>query len=106
MFYIKQGDTSPAFRVTLQDSAGVAVNVSGATILFHMAPTDGGPAVVEAAAEVVDGLNGVVRYIWQAADTATAGTYRGEFEVTFVDGSVETFPNSEYLRVKIIPQLA
>lgn len=106
MFYIKQGDTSPAFRVTLRSNTGAAVIVTGATIMFHMVPTEGGLPSVAAEAEVVDGLNGVVRYVWAVGDTAVAGAYRAEFEVTFVDGAVETFPNSDYLRVKIRPQLA
>ena len=42
-----------------------------------------------------------MQYIWDAADTATVGSYQAEFEVTFAGGAVETFPNNGYIRVEI-----
>jgi hypothetical protein len=32
--------------------------------------------------------------------------YSAEFEVTYSDGSIETFPNSDYIRVEIIDDIA
>jgi len=51
-------------------------------------------------------LSGLVRYNWQAADTATVGSYQVEFEVTYADATVETFPNDGYIRVEIIADIA
>jgi uncharacterized protein YfaS (alpha-2-macroglobulin family) len=47
-------------------------------------------------ATIHDAPNGVVRYSWGTDDTDEAGRYRAEFEVTYADGSVETFPNDGF----------
>jgi hypothetical protein len=39
--------------------------------------------------------------VWQAADTTTPGLYNAEWEVTFTDGTVATFPNERYLLVEM-----
>jgi hypothetical protein len=104
-FYVKQNDTSPAMLATLQDADGNAVNVTGATVRFHMRPVGTTTVVVDEAATIVTPLDGLVRYDWQAADTATIGSYQAEFEVTYADSSVETFPNDGYIRVEIIDDI-
>lgn len=105
-FYIKQNDTSPALLATLQDADGNAVNVTGGSIRFHMRQIGSTAVVVDAAAVIVTGIDGIVRYDWQAADTATIGSYQAEFEVTYNDASIETFPNDGYIRVQIIDDVA
>lgn len=93
-FYIKQNDTSPAWQVTLKDAAGNAVDVTGATVVFSMEDAFGTAKINEAAATIVTAASGVVSYSWSAGDTDTAGDFFGEFEVTYADSTVETFPNS------------
>lgn len=105
-FYVKQNDTSPAMLATLQDADGNAVNVTGATVRFHMRAVGSTTIVVDEAATIVTDLDGLVRYDWQAADTDTIGSYQAEFEVTYSDGSVETFPNDGYIRVEITDDIA
>lgn len=105
-FYVKQNDTSPAMLATLQDADGNAVNVTGATVRFHMRAVGSTTVVVDEAATIVTDLDGLVRYDWQAADTDTIGSYQAEFEVTYSDGSVETFPNDGYIRVEITDDIA
>lgn len=104
-FYIKQNDTQPALRAQLKDGDDVPIVLTGATIRFHMR-TMGGSVVTDAAATIVTAANGIVQYNWQAADTATVGTYQAEFEVTYSDTTVETFPNSAYIRVEITDDIA
>lgn len=104
-FYIKQNDTSPAMLATLQDADGNAVNVTGASIRFHMRAVGSTTVVVDEAVTIVTPLSGIVRYDWQAADTDTIGSYQAEFEVTYADSSVETFPNDGYIRVEIIDDI-
>ena len=101
-FYIKQNDTGPAMLATLQDANGTAVNLTGANVRFHMQSINGGSPVVDAAATIVTAASGLVRYNWLAADTGTVGTYQAEFEVTYADTSIETFPNDGYIAVQII----
>ena len=105
-FYVKQNDTSPSMLATLQDANGNAVGVVGASVRFHMRAIGSTNATVDAAAVIVDAANGIVRYDWDAADTATVGSYQAEFEVTYADASVETFPNDGFIRVKITDDVA
>lgn len=67
---------------------------------------DKGTEKVNAVATIVDASNGIVKYDFTASDTDTTGWYWAEFEVTFSDASIETFPNSGYFSIKITPNLA
>jgi hypothetical protein len=100
-FYIKQNDTSPNLRAILKDGDEDPINLTDAAIRFHMRTVGGETAVVDADASIVTAESGVVQYIWDAADTATVGSYQAEFEVTFSGGAIETFPNNGYIRVEI-----
>ena len=104
-FYLKQNDTRPFLTATLQDSAGAAINLTGASVRFHMLASDGS-VIVDAAAVVQDAATGVVRYEWQPADTAVTGTFKAEIEVTYADGGIETFPNTTNWQVKVANDLA
>lgn len=104
-FKIKRNDTSPAYRVTLTGGDGNAVSVAGGSVRFHMF-TRAGVSVVDADATIIDAPNGIVQYDWQAADTANAGIFNCEFEVTYADTTVETFPNYKYRKIQITEDLA
>ena len=54
----------------------------------------------------VSSTSGRVKYSFSAADTDTAGNFDGEFEVTFVGGQVETFPNDGFIKVIITDDVA
>jgi len=100
-FYIKRRDTSPAFRAILKDAAGVAVDITGNLgVRFHLF-SKYGVQIVDAAATVNDAAAGDVQYEWQTADTVLAGIFKAEFEVTYSDGTIETFPNNGYEKVYI-----
>ena len=105
-FYIKQNDTSPAMLATLQDANDVAVDLTSASVRFHLRPISSRTVKVDAAATIVTAVDGTVRYDWDAADTDTTGSYQAEFEVTYADASIETFPNDGYIRVEIISDIA
>ena len=100
-FYIKQNDTSPAMLATLKDGDGTVVELSGATVRFHMRPIGSASTAVDEAASIYDYDAGQVSYAWSASDTATAGLYEAEFEVTNTDGTIETFPNNGYITVEV-----
>lgn len=104
-FYIKQNDRRPNLQATLKDGDGDVVSLTGATVVFSMAAA-GVVKVDNAAATLSDASGGVVYYAWAAGDTDTPGVYDGEFEVTFSDGTVETFPNSGHLKIIITKEVA
>ncbi len=97
---IKQNDRRPAIRCTLLAANGSVVNLTGATVRFLMG-LSGSTALVNQPATVVDAVNGVVEYAWLPGDTANAGRFQAEFQVTHSDGRAETFPNESYIVVQI-----
>ena len=63
-FFIKQNDTSPALQVTLKDASGTAIDLSGATVRFHMRQIGNTTAKGDAAAIVSDIDIVVIEYAW------------------------------------------
>lgn len=103
-FRIKQNDTSPSLEAKLSDNNLVSVDLTAATVMLHMKAVGGG-VVLDQQMTITDDEGGVVQYDWQTGDTATVGTYYVEFEVTYADGSVETFPNTGSLPLIITREL-
>lgn len=111
-FSIKTGDTASAVYATLEDANGDAVNISGAAVMFKMGPLSGGTLVVARAGTVaqvgagtVDGSKGNVVFNWGTSDLSTADWYRAEWEVTFSNGAIETFPNDGFMLVAVTEDL-
>ena len=89
------------FAATLKDENGQIVDVTGASVEFHMAKLNSSSVITGASATVTNESAGTVEYAWSASDTDSIGTFRVEFEVTFPTGLVETYPNSEYISIQI-----
>ena len=100
-FKIKTNDTSPKMTVDLADGSGAAVSLLGSTARFHMKKYGATSLKIDADADITNAAGGRVEYSWAVGDTDTAGTYYGEIEVTYGDGTVETFPNNGYFTVII-----
>jgi hypothetical protein len=105
-FYIKQNDTSPAISGTCTDADGNAIDLTGASVRFHMRAKSDGTTKVDAAGAVISAAAGTIKYAWAAADTDTNGRYEAEFEITYADSSVETFPNTGYITVVVKDDIA
>ena len=105
-FQIKRRDTSPSIEAVLQVEDGTPVNITGATVRFHMQNTVNAEVVIDAPATIVTPLAGLVRYDWQGDDTASAGFFAVEWEVTYADGSIETFPNGGNAYINITRDIA
>lgn len=102
-FYIKVGNTAPDLQVELLDDDGDPINISGySSIKFSMRNQKSGTVIVDDAAATEISTNpGIIKYEWEAVDTATAGVYEGEFKVVLISGQIITFPNNGYILILI-----
>jgi len=101
----KQNDTKPIFSY-LEDSVG-RIDLTNATgVVFNMRDLAGTVKVSRGACTIVTASQGYVKYEFLAADTDTAGIYKGEFEVTYSGGEIETHPEDSYIPIKIIDDIA
>ena len=95
-FTIKRGDTSPALRFALLPDT---VSLAGATVRFQMRARGGG-TLIDRPAEILTVFEpAVVGHLWGPGETDTPGRYEAEFSVTYLDGTVETFPNLGFIEV-------
>ncbi len=94
-------DTAPSAQATLKaGKPKVAVDIQSATVKFHMTAFGDGRIKINASAnndqtgDGSDGSKGDVSYDWDggAGDTDTGGKFRAHWEVTYSDGTVQTFP--------------
>jgi len=60
---------------------------------------------VSDSAIIANASEGEVKYEWADGDTDQTGKFEAEFEVTYSDGSVETFPNTSNLIVKVVDEI-
>ena len=94
IFEIKQNDTLPPLRLRLT-SGGVPVNLAAATLHLRIAGIGTRAMVVE------DFTQAVVRYDWQAMDTAAPGTYVAEIKVQFAGSARQTIPTIGQIVIRV-----
>lgn len=102
---IKRGDTQPAVQITCLGGDGQAVDLTGASARFLMKAEGASAPKVDRTADVHDAAAGLVWYAWQQGDTDTAGQFQAEVEITFGDGTKETFPAGDYIPILILADL-
>jgi hypothetical protein len=110
-FYIKRRDAREPLRCQLKDGLGAHPNLTGAVIRFHMRRQGGSLVKVDALAEVVDAVNGIVQYpvggsAWPSADVDTAGIYEAEWQVSYSGNQPQTFPSDGYIIILITDDIA
>ena len=107
MIVLKQHDRRPFFLAVLKGD-GLPVDLTQATSARLIATLEGAstPAITGVLTFVVPRSSGQVSYAWQTNDTSTVGSYRAEVEVTWSDGTLQTFPNAGYIPLTILPDLA
>lgn len=110
-YYLTQNDVPvEPLEVVLLNSRLQPVDLSGASqVLFHMRAVRGGMAPLVRSASIVNppGVDGKVRYEWQAEDTAVAGDYWGEFQVTWTSGGkITSHPTWPKLVIRVVPEVA
>lgn len=99
-YTIKKNDTYPSLSLVVKNN-GTPLNITAAaSAKVIIKPTTGGAALTFTAA-ITDAVNGEVTYVWQTGDTATAGVYDMEVEITWAAGGIQTFPNDSYESLEI-----
>lgn len=103
-FTIKTGNVLPLLTATLKDDAGVAADLTNASVAFRMRNLTDDTVKVNSASAAVVGTPtaGNVAYTWQAGDTDTPGIYRGEWLVTFSGGRSASYPNDRDLLIAVM----
>lgn len=96
--YRRQNDTASPIEDTLRDDDGAAVDISGyQAVEIHIWEQTDGSTVVDddtnGNVTVTDAGAGEVKYDFQSADLTDATAKRYEWQVTFANGTIETFPN-------------
>jgi len=104
-FVIRQDDTAPRMIGDLVDGQGTPVDVTGATVHLHLhgLTVEGD---MDLTAAVDEETPGRVYHDWVAGDTDVAGIYAGEWQVTYTNAQIETFPNAGWFLVEVREQLA
>lgn len=105
-FTMKANDTLPSIAATLsREDDPQELNLTGATVHFVMRGSNAASAKLDKLATIVNAEAGQVRYDWAGGDTQVPGEYRAEWEVTFSDGSRQTFPTRTYHTISILADL-
>lgn len=93
-FFWKRHDTTQ-IQAQLKDGLGNLPNLTGATVVFTLMAVGGvTPKVSDGACTIVDAVNAIVGFKPTSTQTNTSGAYNAEWQVTFPDGTVTTFPNN------------
>jgi hypothetical protein len=108
VFSIKRGDTSPALELQLLDGEAPVQGLATAAEARLLLRASGALTPLVSAPMTVQNQTlkqGWVSRAWQTGETDAGGSYRGEVQVTWGDGSKTTFPASGYFTVVVVPDL-
>lgn len=103
---IKRNDTRPYFPATLVFDNGSVAPITGASIRFIARRRSDGQTKIDGAAVITDDAAGEVEYRFTTTDTDEAGAFDCEWEVTYADFTVQTFPTRGFDRLKVLGDLA
>ena len=99
-FIVKQHDTAVPIRSTLRTPTRIRWISRRPPSSSRWHPSAAAPSPIAGTAVIdqvgagtaVGGNMGVVHYNWTVANVATADLYAAKWEVTFLSGTVQTFP--------------
>lgn len=89
---VKQGDVGSTLFGTLYRDGTVVDLTDASEVRLHIGDKWGN-RIVDEAVTILDPTVGSVSYEWQAADLARIGPFLYEYEVTWSDGAVTTYPD-------------
>lgn len=87
---IYQNDRLYDLDFTLRDSAGVAIDLAGATLLLNVKRKNTAAVKFRGAMTVDDAASGTCHYTVQATNFDEAGIYETQVEITYESGTIIT----------------
>jgi hypothetical protein len=107
-FLIKQNDRRPYLpaQFFLPDGETPLDLTSVATVNLAVRPKGSETVSFKKPCVIVDAPLGEVEYRWSADDTAEAGEYEYEFEITWPDAEPQTIPTDTYFALVVVDDIA
>ena len=99
-FTIKEVDTKHVFNIGLTYDDGVP-NLVGAIATLYVADKES--AIIEKPMTIND--DNTVSFAFDEGDITKAGVYDVEIVITYPNGKRETFPDTTYLKLKVLQNL-
>lgn len=93
-FVIKRGDTLPnlPFQIFQPDGITPQSLAAATAINIVVAKKTDNSLAFKKPCTITDAPNGIGIYNWDPVDTATAGDFKYEFEITWNTGDIQTVP--------------
>lgn len=112
-FKMKQNDTLPLLPFTILQPDGITPqNLTAVTSISMVVRTKGAaptaPPLFKKPCTMLAQSGGNIGkgyYDWDAADTATAGSFEYELEIAWNDGNIQTVPADSYLDLTIVDDI-
>ena len=98
-----QGDTLPALTKQLLDQNGNIVNLTGCTVALKTVSGGQTTTTLAGSVTITNATNGNISYAWNAADTATPGSYQLWYVVTTGGGAKEHSVGPDTLIITTAP---
>lgn len=101
----KRNDTTPITGV-LRENGGVADLSQASGVQFFMRKSSDEPLKASGEASIIEGESGTVRYQLSPEEVDESGFFVAEWQVTYADSTIQTFPNEHYLTIEIEDDLS
>lgn len=95
-----RGDRMPALELTLLDSAGNAIDLTGASVTLRLINAETETVKATKTATVSDASGGVITVQWSSGDLDTAGRFYAEVAITYAGGEVRTISDKLEIHVR------
>lgn len=102
---MKLNDTRPIFRTTVLDGADIVPLNAVSQVLLIIDRPDPHPLLTLAMTIESPPEDGIVSYTWVNGDLPVVGVYKFEVEVTWTNGSKQTFPAATYGTITVYDDL-
>jgi len=104
---MKVGDTGQPLTIQLKNhDTRRVIDLTGAAASFTLKLINNNSTaelIVDAPADIIDPLEGLVAYNWQQGDLSTAGYYTAVFTIIHSSGEIEAYPREGYIVVEVEP---